>query len=1000
MTKPKLFITLLAALVGFLLPVEAQQLTPQRGDKVTTDDGIYIVSGDNLITNGSFTDGLNGWTAGDGSALSDSYFEVQPTDGPQGGPCLHALSGAGSGTNKSIKTGWAIESGKTYLFQMWAYRTQSGMSSNTQYSRIYLSTSATSTNTQIASVSYKADTWVKTQIVFTADKDYLVANLGWLNAASSFTGFFLAEVTPSSELATDKLQASIDEATALLASTEEGNGRGQYTTETRQTLQDAIATAQGIMTSATEQSQINDANTALQAAITTYQSSKNPPFQLGVGYIISNLGAQLNLATVDGKVQIKTPSSEDSTQVFYFQKAASGTGYHIHDANGAYIYKDSGSNWEMKSGTDADLTSKDALFTVEDHDSYILIRNANRSFMGTDGSTDGSSVYDDKNGGSTLHRWTLTRHTPTAALESLITQAETLLNATAVGTQYDEVPQSAHDALADAIATARQAVTTITTYDEAATATAALQEAMTTFNASYNPLPNFADGQTYLIRHSGGNVLTTTAKNSAYNSEENCAIITTVAESGATQDQLMTLEATANADEYYVRSVSTGNYLSRVGKWNTEWKASNEGDTLILHVEKLSGKYLGLRFTASNTYLGTDATASGSRVYSDKGATQNSYWTLEAYVTVQLDRTAYNQAVATADSLLKATVVGYKKGQYAKADYDDFSQTVASARSQANKATTQAELDAVTTQMLADIEAYRQKAHTVDLINRDPITAELKKANATSEGAVAGDLNGQYPAEAISALQQAIAEAQAVSDDSTSTQARIDSAVTALQQAEATFAAQRVNIDYTTLRTAITEAQTTITDATPFKGEGAGKYPAAAFDTLQAVVDSAQAVVKGNTLNQAGVDQLAEQLAQATTTFKGTRMTNDYTELQALVDKATELIGQAETGQIPYDPDYLADLKASLEKNGAALESTDQDIIDRAAKMLRRDILIFQIMVADGIDHVTIDRLAAEGTRVSIYDLNGRAVSRAAHGIYIVRMTIDGKTLSRKVVIR
>lgn len=1219
MKQKNLILMVLLALLGLVVPSWGDQYTPQTGDKITTDDGIFIVSGGNLITNPGFDDGLTGWKAGDGSDLSADNFEVQADGGPDGSPCLHAKGGAGSGSNKSVKTGWAVEVGKTYVFQCWSYRTASGMSSNTQYSRIYQSDTENGTDTQIGSIHYEADTWALTQIVFTATKPYLVANLGWLNAASSFDCFFLGEVTASSELATANLEAAIDEATALLASTEEGTGRGQYTTAVRQTLQDAISAAtavlatattqdevntatdtlnaaiaaykasvnppfqagkrymitnvaaglnlttgdgtvrikdidpsdptqvftfeaapegaaktgynlkddngtyiyrsgswdtksgstdltaanaifnvvdyddhvqlrnegsgsvlgvdnttansavysnkngssdrnnwtltevsdqpefftknleasiaeatellasteegtgkgqyttevraalqaaidaaQTVLGTATEQSQINAANTALQEAIETYKDSKNPPFQTGVGYTITNIGANKNLAALDGGVKIKTISNTDSTQVFYFVPAQTGTGYNIHDANGTYIYKDSGSNWEMKSGTDADLTSKDALFTVEDHDSYILIRNANRAYLGTDGTDDGASVYDDKSGGSSLHQWTLTRHTPTAALEELIETAQRLLDETNVGTAYYEVPQSAADALAAAIATARQAAATVTTYEEASAACDALQAAIDTFNASYNPLGNFADGQTYIIRHAGGALLTVTAHNAAANSEANNATITAMPEEGASQDQLMTFEKatlTGGGDEYYIRSVSTGEYLSAIGDWNTEWRADNASDSTIVHIEKLSGKNLGLKVAATGSYLGTDSKSAGARVYSDKGAVENSYWTIEPYVTVQLDREAYNAALATADSLISATVIGYKQGMYFQSDLDAFKQTVATARANANKARSQEELDAVTAQLLLDIEAYKAKAHSEDLINRDDITAEIAKATATYNATTDGDLNGQYPAEARAALKAAIDAAQAVASDSTATQEAIDAALQALRQAETDFATQRVVIDYGALQEAVKQAQEAIAAAEPYKGEGPGKWPAAAFDALQALVDSAQAVMRGNTLNQVSVDALSDAIAEAVVTFEDSRVANDYTELQALVDQATELIRQAEAGEIPYDPDYLTDLKNSLEKNGAALESTDQDVIDRAAKMLKRDIAIFQLMVT-GINRVTLDQLEAAGARVRVYDLNGQAVERPVRGIYIVRMTIDGQTTTHKVTVR
>ena len=481
MKQKQLLLLMLMALLS-LGPSAKAQYTLQPGDKVTTDEGIFVVSGNNLISNPNFADGLTGWKAGDGSALSETNFEVQPTGGPEGLPCLHALKGAGSGSAQSVKTGWPLETGKTYVFRCYAYRTASGMSSNTQYSRLYLSDSETGTNQQIATINYAADNWTLTQIVFTATRPYLVVNLGWLNAASSFTAFYLGEVTASTELSTDKLEASIAEARQLLADTEEGDGKGQYPTAARTDLQTAITTAEDALSTATEQTQVNEANTVLQAAINTYKARKNPPFQIGVGYNITHVGSGKNLTALDGGVKIKTSDSSDSTQVFYFVPASSGDGYNIHDANGTYIYKDPSSNWEMKSGTTIDLTSKDALFTVVDNDTYVLIKNANRSYLGTDATSDGASVYDDKNGGSDNHRWVLTKHTPTAALEALISSAHNLWATTEVGNEYYQVPQSAADDLASAIDKARDACTASTTFEQAEAACNALQAAITTFN--------------------------------------------------------------------------------------------------------------------------------------------------------------------------------------------------------------------------------------------------------------------------------------------------------------------------------------------------------------------------------------------------------------------------------------------------------------------------------------------------------------------------------------
>ncbi len=988
MKQKQLLLFLLLALLS-LGPSAKAQYTLQPGDKVTTDEGIFVVSGNNLISNPNFADGLTGWKAGDGSALSETNFEVQPTGGPAGLPCLHALKGAGSGSAQSVKTGWPLETGKTYVFRCYAYRTASGMSSNTQYSRLYLSDSETGTNQQIATINYAADNWTLTQIVFTATRPYLVVNLGWLNAASSFTAFYLGEVTASTELSTDKLEASIAEARQLLADTEEGNGKGQYPTAARSDLQTAITTAEGTLSTATEQTQLNEANTALQAAINTYKARKNPPFQIGVGYNITHVGSGKNLTALDGGVKIKTSDSSDSTQVFYFVPASSGDGYNIHDANGTYIYKDPSSNWEMKSGTTIDLTSKDALFTVVDNDTYVLIKNANRSYLGTDATSDGASVYDDKNGDSDNHRWVLTKHTPTAALEALISSAHDLWATTEVGNEYYQVPQSAADDLASAIDEARDACTASATFEQAEAACTALQAAITAFNNAFNPLPDWADGQTYIIRHSSGLALTAT--------ESGNATITSVAESGASQQQLFSLEKAGTlANQYTLRSVGNGTLLSALGSWDTEWTTANTSDSTVILVERLNGKYLGLKFIVSDTYLGSDATTDGSSLYFNKGAAVNSYWTIEPNITAALDRTAYNAALAIADSLVSATVIGYKKGMYDQADFDAFKTELASLRSSAGKAQTQEDLDAVTALMRTAIEDYKAKAHKTDILNRKDLQAELVKANKTHDTAVAGDCNGQYPAAAITALQQAIIDAQAVADEENVSQEAIDDALARLKQAEADFAANKVVIDYTALQAAIVEAQKALADNADFKGEGAGKIPAEAFEALETAVADAQAAMRDNQLNQTAVEATAQSLGDALTTFLASRVSNDYTELQALVDEATELIGKAERGEITYEPEYLDDLKASLEKNGAALESADQEVIDKAAKMLRRDITIFKIMVT-GVDGVTCDDLSKAGVQVKVYDLNGRQVSKAERGVYIICVTADGATTSRKV---
>ena len=67
----------------------------EAGDYVYTINGRFQVAGENLVTNGDFSDGTNGWTNTAGGALSTDTFTVDPGLGPDGENSLYvAASGA------------------------------------------------------------------------------------------------------------------------------------------------------------------------------------------------------------------------------------------------------------------------------------------------------------------------------------------------------------------------------------------------------------------------------------------------------------------------------------------------------------------------------------------------------------------------------------------------------------------------------------------------------------------------------------------------------------------------------------------------------------------------------------------------------------------------------------------------------------------------------------------------------------------------------------------
>lgn len=1210
--KRNILLALLTALIAFVLPTAsmAQNVMPQQGDKISTANGIYIVSGPNLIANPSFDQGFTAWLAGNGSELSEDNFEIVAEGGADGGAYLHALGSAGSSSASSIRTGWAVEVGKTYLFSLWANRPASRMDNNQQYSKIFSSDSENGTTEQIGSVSFQGDTWVQTQIVFTAERPYLVAGLGWLSQ-SSFDAFFLGELTLSDELATATLEATIADGKYQLENTVEGTERGQYSTEVRATLQEAIDVAESALKSATTQTEVNAATDALKAAIALYKASANALFKVGKKYNIVHSSGYL-MTTTGGTVKVVSEDVDDAGQVFTFvpaPAAALSTGFNLQADDGTFVHR-SGS-WDTKADADFDLTQANAIFQVVDQGTYVQLKNmGSGSVLGTDNNNDGSTVYSNKNGTDGKYRWTLKEFIPkdqrddeysflqllgkaqktlsdiapgsigtdlfmtsrmaydafaaavaaaedvrsdfktagqllqqamdafaahrqvmpdpakcyvvtqqagghrlsytegqelatlstpsadarqqftfvhvaatgafalknvgaatflaksasstwntswaedesetlaqwyierrsdgtytlqnasgkgflgsdatadgallycdktasaansrwsieeyvaTAALAKALAQARELVATTPVGSAYYEVPQTAVNALNAAIAAAEAALPSISTFEEGATEAEKLLNAIATFKASFNPLLPFEEGVTYTIQHYGGALLTAT--------ESGNASITAQQEEGASEAQLVTFERVADTDfTYYMKSVGLDTYFARYGDYNTLWQAG-KNEAAQVDIVRLEGRWLGLRFAATGLHAGTDGTASGQLVYSDKSGNGNTlaYWVIEPYVTVVLDRAAFNAAMDAANQLLAGMQPGYLTGQYFAEDITAFRNAVNAARSAASRAKDQETLDAVTAQLLADTKAALAKAHDHDYMNHSELAATIATAEKATGAAVAGDCDGQYPAEAIEAYKQALTAAKAINDkpDDQLTQAIIDKATAALKQAAATFEATRVVIDLTTLRAVIKNAQATLDTNEGDRGDTPGKYPENAFDALQAELTIAQAMANENKVNQASVDAEAETLSAAIATFLSSRIPNDWSVLQALVEEATQLIADAEAGKIPFLQEDLDELKASLEKNAAALESTDQAVIDRAAKLLRRDIALFRNL-SNGVTTVGNER-----HDIRFYDLQGRLRSTSRQDLvpatYIMIYRTEGQTVTRKIVVK
>lgn len=644
---------IMALLCAIPLSALGQSYTYNVGDKITTSDGIYKVVGANLITNPSFDDGTTGWTDGTGSEMSSSYFTVVENGGADDGAYLKCTANAGSGKAQSVRTNWQLEAGKTYVISLWSVN--SG-----KYSNIYLGKNATDTKTVITNVP-NAGSWTQTSAVFSTTDEYVycIANFAWLGSAG-YDCFFLGEVEATNELATEALTNAIADAESVLANTEEGDEAGKFKSETRATLQSAIDAAKGVLSSATTQSEINEAVSTLNAAVSTYEESKNPPFVLGEKYVLINRASGLYLTNVGGTIKI-TDDAGELNQAFSFVAAPEGTAanrYNLVDGNGNYVYR-SGS-WDTKAGESTDLTANNALFTMVENGDYYQIKNfGSGSVLGVDGTSSGSAVYCNKNGTSYPKLdWTIQKFVAAADRDAEYTFQQTLSKANTqfndidegmLGTNPFDYSKEAYDKLKSAI---EHANAVSSDYENEL---AALNVALEEFDANKIVAPD-ASKSYNIINNAGQTLLSFNDGSAPCFGTENGG-----------DEQKFTFVLNEDGS-YSIKNVKNSQYVAKSSSsaWNMTWVEDNSATEAHWAITPYSADVKVIQNLAGKGYIGADATTAGSLTYCDKAASAaSSQWLIEeATLTRTLDK-----AIAEAQSLYDNTAVGseyYEVPQTAK----------------------------------------------------------------------------------------------------------------------------------------------------------------------------------------------------------------------------------------------------------------------------------------------------------------------------------------------
>ncbi|MBR0046738.1 MAG: hypothetical protein IJP75_07665 [Bacteroidaceae bacterium] len=164
-------------------------------------DGIrYAIKSDNLISNGSFDEGVAGWkTIGYATdAVIDNF--TYATEGGFDGGAFITTNGAGVGSEKTLRQSVAVEPGKQYYFTVYTSG-KAPDANNFNYNALFQMTDAATENGVLKAFEWPqgagqtADTWSQTEFVFTASSEnpFVGVRMGW-NSATSFDGFALYEV--------------------------------------------------------------------------------------------------------------------------------------------------------------------------------------------------------------------------------------------------------------------------------------------------------------------------------------------------------------------------------------------------------------------------------------------------------------------------------------------------------------------------------------------------------------------------------------------------------------------------------------------------------------------------------------------------------------------------------------------------------------------------------------------------------------------------------------
>lgn len=379
------------------------------------------------------------------------------------------------------------------------------------------------------------------------------------------------------------------------------------------------------------------------------------------------------------------------------------------------------------------------------------------------------------------------------------------------------------------------------------------------------------------------------------------------------------------------------------------------------------------------------------------------------------DKSILNTKITNANTYLSNAKSGDHPGQYSATSIKTLTDAVADANKVSiNTTASQQIVDAASSTLQSAIDAF--VLSVIGQPTKTDLSLTLTAANAVTPK-VAGDKPGNYPADAITAYNKAIADAQSIFDSKTASQSEVDLANVTLQNAITLFKSKVVGQpDKASLNTSIQSAQTIANAASTNIGTQQNQYPQDAYNTFTVAISKALSVYSGTVYSVLDVASAKTEIDNAIIVFQNAKITTpniDKTKLIQTIGTANDLSTVAANSNIGDHPgQYTYTSIGELNKAIIAAQivqgksTATQADVDLATTTLSNAINVFKSSVVgqpnkidlNNVINTSIDLFAVSksGDHPGQYPLF--AINNFGSAITAASKVYDGTTYSQSEV--